>query len=224
MEQKSKMKDLLPKLRSYFFAGLLVTAPILITFYIIWWLVTFTDSWVQQILPDIFCKVPGLPFMIPGVGLLIVTLILLIVGAITKGVIGKFFLRKGEEILEKLPVARSIYTGTKQMMEAFIGDGNQSFREVALIEYPRHGIWSLCFVTGTTQGEVQSKTSNQVINVFLPTTPNPTSGYLLFLPKDQVHVLDMTVEDGLKMVISAGIVTPKFNPKEKVEPLKPTKS
>ncbi len=216
-------KELLQKLRAYFFSGLLVTTPILITFYVIWWLVTSTDQWVQKFLPSGFFKIPALPFIIPGFGLLIVTLSLLAMGALTKGVLGKFFLKKGEEILDKLPVARSIYTGTKQMMEAFIGDGKQSFREVALIEYPRKGIWSLCFVTGNTHGEVQLKTSDQVINVFLPTTPNPTSGYLLFIPKDEVHILEMSVEDGIKMIVSAGIVTPTFKPKKKVKVVDPKK-
>jgi len=217
------IKSLLPKLRSYFFSGILVTTPIFITFYIIWWLVTTTDQWVQKILPTFLFQIPGLPFLLPGFGLLIVTLSLLAVGALARGVMGKFFLKKGEEVLGKLPIARSIYTGTKQMMEAFIGEGKQSFREVALIEYPRHGIWSLCFITGNTQGEVQSKTSDQVINVFLPTTPNPTSGYLLFIPKDQVHILDMSVEEGIKMIVSAGIVTPSFTSKEKIIPLDTTK-
>ena len=113
-----------------------------------------------------------------------------------------------EKILSKMPVLRNIYSGLKQLFETILTQKSNSFREVVLIEYPRSGIWAMGFLTGDTKGEVNRKTKNQMVNIFLPTTPNPTSGFLLFVPKKDVIRLTMTVEEGIKMIISAGIITP----------------
>lgn len=200
------------KIRTYFFSGVLLVAPISLTLYIVWWLVKTIDGFASKLFPDrLFQSIPVLSD-IPGIGLFLSLLLLVLLGAITRGVLGRFIVSKGEAILNKLPLVRSIYGGLKQVFEAFFGQQALSFRQVGLIEYPRKGIWSLCFITGTTQGEVQEKTSDSVINVFVPTTPNPTSGFLLFIPKEDIRILDMRVEDGLKMVISAGIVTPPYIP------------
>lgn len=201
------MKNFLTKLRGWLFSGILVVAPLMITFYIIWLLMDTMDGLVKSLVPtktDMFARF----FAIPGFGFVLAMLVLIIIGALAKGVAGSFFIRKGEQVVHKLPFIRSLYAGVKQVFEAFFGSNSPSFRQVGMIEYPRRGVWSLCFVTGATVGEVQDKTSHDVVNVFVPTTPNPTSGFLLFLPKEDVLILDMKVDEGLKMVISAGIVTP----------------
>ena len=147
----------------------------------------------------------------------IITLLILtpIIGALTPGFIGRTLLKAGERVLDKMPVVRTIYGAIKQIMETVMSTNSESFREVVLVEYPRKSIWVIGFVTGETKGEVQSLNKSQLINVFIPTTPNPTSGFLLFIPKEDLVYMDMKVEDAVKMVISGGIVTPPANKKLK---------
>lgn len=196
------------RLRRYFLAGILITAPIVITFYISWLLIRWVDSKVTPLLPDAYNPETYLPFAIPGLGLVIVIVFLTFVGWATAGIVGRFWTRVTESLLSQMPVIRSIYGAVKQIIETVLQQQSNAFRQVVLFEYPRRGSWALGFITGQTQGEVQSITESDVVNVFLPTTPNPTSGYLLFIPRDELVVLDMTVEEGIKMVISGGIVTP----------------
>lgn len=196
------------RLRRYFLAGILITAPIVITFYISWLLIRWVDSKITPLLPDTYNPETYLPFAIPGLGLVIVIVFLTFVGWATAGIIGRFWTRVTESLLSQMPVVRSIYGAVKQIIETVLQQQSNAFRQVVLFEYPRRGSWALGFITGQTQGEVQSITESDVVNVFLPTTPNPTSGYLLFIPRDELVVLDMTVEEGIKMVISGGIVTP----------------
>ena len=146
---------------------------------------------------------------IPGVGLLIVFLGLIIIGALTAGLLGRIFLRTSERILNQMPIVRSVYSAIKQVLETVLAKRATAFRQVVLLEYPRKGIWAIGFVSGATKGEVAQKLNQPMVNVFLPTTPNPTSGFLLFVPKDGVQVLEMTIEEGIKLVVSGGIVLPK---------------
>ena len=131
------------------------------------------------------------------------------VGFLTAGLIGRYIIKLGERIIQRLPIIRSVYGALKQIFESVLASSSESFREVVLVEYPRRGIWAIAFFTGTTKEEVQNITDNEMVNIFLPTTPNPTSGFLLFVPRDELIQLNMTVEEGIKMVISGGIVTPK---------------
>ncbi|MGB1548340.1 MAG: DUF502 domain-containing protein [Alphaproteobacteria bacterium] len=131
-----------------------------------------------------------------------------LIGALTAGFFGRFIVKYGERVLARMPVVRSIYGALKQIFEAVLTHSSTAFRKVVLIEYPRRGTWVLGFITGETKGEIQNLTKETVINVFLPTTPNPTSGFLLFVPAEDVYELTMTVEEGIKMVVSGGIVTP----------------
>ena len=131
-----------------------------------------------------------------------------LIGALTAGFMGRFFIKLSERLLNRMPVIRSVYNATKQILETVLAQQSNAFREAVLVEYPRRGIWAIAFITGTTKGEVQSVTEEECINIFLPTTPNPTSGFLLFVPKADLVSLDMTVEEAIKMVISGGIVTP----------------
>ena len=199
---------LFARFRRYFLAGILVTSPILITAYVTWLIVTFVDTQVAGILPESLDFTTKLPHQIPGIGLIISIITITFIGAITPGFIGRTLLKAGERILNKMPVVRSIYGAIKQIMETVMSTNSDSFREVVLVEYPRKGIWVIGFVTGETKGEVQSLTKDKVINIFVPTTPNPTSGFLLFIPQKDLVYMDMKVEDAVKMVISGGIVTP----------------
>ena len=202
---------LFARFRRYFLAGILVTSPILITAYVTWLIVTFVDTQVAGMLPESLDFTTKLPHQIPGIGLIISIITITFIGAITPGFIGRTLLKAGERILNKMPVVRSIYGAIKQIMETVMSTNSESFREVVLVEYPRKGIWVIGFVTGETKGEVQTLNKEKLINVFIPTTPNPTSGFLLFLPKKDLVYMAMKVEDAVKMVISGGIVTPKNN-------------
>ncbi|MDC0344629.1 DUF502 domain-containing protein [Alphaproteobacteria bacterium] len=197
------------RLRSFLFAGILVTAPLGLTAYVSWAMVRFVDNSIIPLIPEAYHPNTYLPFKVPGVGILIVLLILILIGALAAGAVGRYFLHLSERFVGRMPVVRGIYSAFKQMTEAVFNQSSAAFREVVMIEYPRKGIWSLGFITGTTKGEVQKLTEDEVVNVFIPTTPNPTSGFLLFVPKADIHVLEMPVDEGIKMVISAGIVTPK---------------
>ncbi len=196
------------RLRAYLFAGILVTAPIFITFYLAWLFVTFVDSKITPLIPPVYNPETYLPFALPGLGLLILVLGLMIVGALTAGFIGRLWIRFSEQILGQMPVIRNVYSAVKQILETVLAQQSNAFREAILIEYPRRGIWAVGFITGHTKGEVQNLTEEECINVFLPTTPNPTSGFLLFVPKKDIVPLSMSVEEAIKMVISGGIVTP----------------
>jgi uncharacterized membrane protein len=198
------------RFRRYFLAGILVTSPILITVYVTWLIVTFIDAQVAGLLPNSLDFTKQLPHQIPGLGLIISIIVITFIGAITPGFIGRTLLKVGERILDNTPVVRSIYGAIKQIMETVMSTNSESFREVVLVEYPRKGIWVIGFVTGETKGEVQSLNKETLINVFIPTTPNPTSGFLLFLPKKDLIYMKMKVEDAVKMVISGGIVTPEI--------------
>ncbi len=212
---------LLARLRAYFLAGVLVTAPVAITFYIVWLIVSFIDDRVSGFIPARYNPETYLPFGIPGLGLLIAIAALMLIGAVTAGYVGRIILRVNDALLARMPVVRSIYGATKQIFETVLAHKSTAFRQVCLIEYPRRGIWSIGFITGKTVGEVQDRTAEEVLNVFLPTTPNPTSGFLLFVPRRDIILLEMTIEEGIKMVISGGIVTP---PEAQVRRLPPTPS
>jgi uncharacterized membrane protein len=203
-----KKRHLTGRIRGYFLAGILVTAPIGITFYISWLLIRWVDSKVTPLLPDAYNPETYLHHAIPGMGLIIVFLALTFIGWATAGLLGRLWTRLSERILARMPVIRSVYGAVKQIIETILKQQSNAFREVVLFEYPRRGSWALGFITGQTQGEVQNLTQEDVVNVFLPTTPNPTSGYLLFIPRRELVILDMTVEEGIKMVVSGGIVTP----------------
>ena len=201
-------RSLWQRLRGYFFAGLLVTAPDGITFWLAWLVLTFIDSRVTPLIPVDYNPNTYLPFVFPGLGLVILILVMTIVGALTTVLLGRTIVSMGERVLGRMPIIRSIYSATKQIIETVLASQSDAFRQVVLFEYPRRGSWAIGFVTGSTRGEVQNVTNDDVVNVFLPTTPNPTSGYLLFLPRHELIPLHMSVEEGIKMIISGGIVTP----------------
>ncbi len=196
------------RLRNYFLAGILVTAPISITFWLVWKFVTFVDNRVVPLIPPNWNPGTYLPFDVPGLGLVVSFIGLTFIGFMTAGITGRMITRMGERLLSQVPVVRSIYGALKQIFESVLAQKSNAFREVVLIEYPRKEVWAIAFLTGATEGPVRSMIDRDVLTVFLPTTPNPTSGFLLFEPREKVQHLEMTVEEGLKMVVSGGIVTP----------------
>ena len=206
-------KSILTKIRGYFLTGIIVTAPVGLTFYVSFLFIGFIDAKVRNIIPVQYHYDNILPFEIPGLGLLFVFIMLTFIGFLTAGLIGRYIIKLGERIIARLPIIRSVYGALKQIFESVLKTSSKSFREVVLIEYPRKGIWAIGFITGDTKGEVQDSLKEEIVNVFLPTTPNPTSGFLLFVPRKDLKVLNMNVEEGIKMVISGGIVTPKFKQK-----------
>ena len=180
-------RSLLGRLRAYFLAGLLLTAPLAVTIGVAIWFVDLVDS---RVLPA--------GFRVPGLGLVIVISAITLLGWFASGFIGRLVAQIEQWIVSRIPVVRSVYGATKQVVESVLAQKSGAFREVALFEYPRRGVWSIGFLTGTTAGEVQHRTQEETVNVFLPTTPNPTSGYLLFVPRRDLIILDMTVEDALE--------------------------
>lgn len=215
------------RLRAYLLAGIVITAPISITFYLAWLFVSFVDSKVTPLIPAAYNPTTYLPFGLPGLGLVIVIAALTLIGALSAGFFGRMLMRFYERLLSRMPVLRSVYSASKQIIETVVAHQSTAFREAVLVEYPRRGIWCIGFLTGVTRGEVQNLTDEEVLNVFLPTTPNPTSGFLLFVPRRDLIVLDMTIEEALKMVISGGIVAPPVRerrPEPVLEPSVPDSS
>ena len=202
----------LSRVRNYFLTGIIVTAPIAITFAVAMWVINWIDSKVVPLIPSSYNPQEILQqhtgFHIPGIGLLVVFIGLTLIGFLAAGLLGRFVVRVGENLLNRMPIIRSVYGALKQIFETVLRSSSRSFREVALIEYPRRGIWAIGFITTKTTGEVRSEIKEEVVNVFLPTTPNPTSGFLLFVPRKDLIILDMGVEEAIKMIVSAGIVTP----------------
>ncbi len=198
------------KIRTYFLTGLVVAAPIAITVYLTLAFIGFVDKLVVRLIPDAFQSWTQVPFTIPGLGVVIMFIALVLLGAFTANVAGRWLIGLGERIVARMPVVRNVYHGLKQIFETVLAQSDQSFKQVALIEYPRPGVWALAFVTGSAKGEIQARNSEQLMSLFLPTTPNPTSGFLLFVPRKDVTILDMSVEEAAKLIISGGLVAPPF--------------
>lgn len=196
----------LSRVRSWFLTGLLVTAPVLLTLYITWLFVDIIDGWVADILPPAFRET--IYSSIPGVGLIIGAVAITVIGALAAGFFGRWIIRTGEGLLNRMPIVGTIYGAVKQILETVLASQSDAFRDVVLVEYPRKNLWVIGFVTGGTKGEVKDAIPDETVNVFVPTTPNPTSGFLLFCPKSELQYLDMSVEDAVKLVVSGGIVTP----------------
>lgn len=199
---------LMARLRAYFFAGILITAPISITFYIAWNVIHFVDGRVAGLIPADYNPNTYLPFSIPGLGLIVAITMLTLIGWVTAGLLGRLFLRVSEAILQRMPVVRSVYAWVKQIFETVFHERASPFREVVLIEFPRKGLWRIGFITGKTPGTTQDIVPGGMLNVFLPGTPNAASGFLVLVPTEDIYRVDLTPEEALKLVVSAGIATP----------------
>jgi uncharacterized membrane protein len=200
------------RLRNYFLTGLVIAGPIGITLWLTWTFIKWVDGWVKPFVPKLYNPDTYLPFPIPGFGLIVAVFVLTVVGFLAANFLGRSFLSVGEKIVGRMPLVRNIYSGLKQIFETVLDQRGSSFTTAALIEYPRRGLWAIVFISTDTKGEVERRLKDKAdtLSVFLPTTPNPTSGFLLFVPKEDVIELDMSVEDAAKLVISAGLVNPKY--------------
>jgi uncharacterized membrane protein len=208
LPRKRRRSPLTERLRAYFFAGILVAGPIGLTLYLVWLFVHFIDASVSRLLPDHYNPSTYLPFDIPGLGLVIAVVLLTLIGALTAGYAGRIFLRISERVVARMPIIRGIYGAMKQLFESVLAKQSNTFREAVLVQWPRPGMWTIGFITAHIEGEIRALTGPDVVSVYVPTTPNPTSGYLMFVPRGDVVVLSMTVEEAIKLVISTGIVTP----------------
>jgi len=197
-------RGLMARLRGYFLAGVLVTAPIGITIYLGVVFIAFIDRSVIPLIPEAY-----LPYRIPGLGLIILAVALTLIGWLTAGLFGRWIVRTGERILNRMPIVRSVYGAIKQILETVLAQKSRAFREAVLVEFPRRGAWTVGFVTARVQGEVaRLLPQDEFISVYVPTTPNVTGGYMQLVPRRDVIPLEMSVEDAWKVVISMGIITP----------------
>ena len=207
---ETKKPSLFGRLRTYFFTGLLVTAPPALTIYLAVLFVGFVDNHVRRLIPDEYNPEQYLPFAIPGAGVLAVILAMIGVGVFTTGFVGRFFMRKWEGMWEKIPFVSGIYSTFKQLFETIFSKKSNAFRQVVLVEFPRKDAWTLAFVTANVPADVQHPLQrSDLVTVYVPTTTNPTSGYLMIYKKEDVIPVEMSVEDGLKYIISLGIVSKK---------------
>jgi uncharacterized membrane protein len=195
------------KLRRILIAGLLVWLPLGITILIIKILLDLLSQ-TYLLIPEGLRPENLFGVTIPGFEIIMAIIILFSTGLVAANYLGKTLVETWEKFLDKIPLVRSIYTPLKKFAELILSDQTQSFSKVLLIQYPRKGLYSLCFQTSKDVGEIQEKSGEDVVCVFIPTTPNPTSGYIILIPKDEVIELDMSVEDALKMIISLGVVVP----------------
>ena len=206
-------QNFIQRTRANFLTGLILVLPVGITFYLVWATVTFIDDIIVPWLPEQFTPNGVFAQNIPGFGVLFFLLTLTVIGALAKGFMGRQVIRIGESLVSKTPIIRGVYKAIKQIAETVLNQDNQSFQKACVIEYPRPGIWAIAFVSVEAFGEIPHKISKgKLVTIFVPTTPNPTSGFLLFLPEKDVVYLDMTVEDAAKLVISAGLVVPENLP------------
>jgi len=205
---------LMGRLRAHFLAGVLVISPVAITLALAFWLINFIDGHIVPLIPvqwnpDTYLREHfGFKFGIPGLGVLVLFVVITLVGWLTAGYLGRVMVRIGENIVARMPIVRSVYSAVKQIIYTIFRNQSQAFRQAVLVEYPRRGLWTIAFVTSTSKGEVQNLMKEELVNIYVPTTPNPTSGFLLFVPKEDVIFLNMTVEEAFKMVVSTGIVEP----------------
>jgi len=216
----ARRPGLFARLRSSFLTGLVVIAPVGLTIWLVWTLMGWVDGVVLPLVPEQFKPEPYIGINLRGVGIIFFLIFTIIIGWVAKGLMGRSLIRWGESLVDRMPVVRSIYSGAKQIAETVFAQSERSFEKACLIEYPRKGIWAIGFVSTQTKGEVSRRTppDGPMMSIFVPTTPNPTSGFLLFIPKEEVIELDMSVEDAAKLVISAGLVYP--NAKDPSQPVK----
>jgi uncharacterized membrane protein len=204
------------RLRNYFLTGFIVCAPLAITIYIVWSLIGWVDSWVRPYIPHRYDPDAYLPFHIPGYGLVVAVVGITLIGFLTANIVGRSIVSFGERLLNRMPLVRGVYKALKQIFETVLSNKSDMFRTVGMVEYPRKGVWSIVFVAGEKETEINArldKDGDPLLAVFMPCTPNPTTGFLMYVPKSEVVILDMTIEDGAKLIVSAGLVAPEYKTK-----------
>ena len=209
------------RLRNYFLTGIVVAAPIGITIYLTWTFVHWVDSRVKPLIPAVYNPDNYLPFSVPGVGLLFAILIITLLGFLTANLVGRTVVSYGENMLDRMPLVRNLYRGLKQLFQTALSQRSRTFQKVGLIQYPRKGVYRVGFLATRAKGEVRDRLDDEdVMAVFVPNTPNVTAGFLVYVPRRDVMILDMTVEEAAKMIISAGLVAPEHGERGEVPPPK----
>ena len=209
---KPKPLGLFAWLRGRFFAGMVIAAPLAATFFILQFLITFIDNRVKPLLPPLLQPETYTNYAIPGFGVLVLVVALTILGAITANLVGRSLLRATDRILSRIPIVKNVYAAIKQLTEVLANNQQASFDRCVMVEYPKKDSWCIAFVSSHAQGEIGAKLGTSKIGVFVPTTPNPTSGFLIYVEESETIALDMTVEEGAKMILTAGLVVPDFDP------------
>ena len=216
MSETPKVISGMTRLRNYFLTGFIVAAPLAITTYLAWSFVGWIDSWVKPYIPARWSPDTYLPFAVPGFGLLVALLIITLIGFLAANIVGRSIVSFGEHFLDRMPLVRGVYRALKQIFETVLSNKNDMFRTVGLVEYPRKGVWSLVFVSTERMTEINArldKDGDPLIAVFMPCTPNPTTGFLMYVHRSEIVILDMTIEDGAKLIVSAGLVAPEYKRK-----------
>lgn len=198
------------RLRRYFLTGLVIAAPLAITASVTWWFITLIDGLVKPLIPNSYLPDSYLPFPIPGLGIIIGLIGLTLLGFLTANLVGRTLIEAGEALLNRMPVVRSLYKGVKQVFETIFSQSGTSFRKVGMVQFPQPGMWSIVFIAQEAAPEIAGKLpdGNEQIGVFLPCTPNPTTGFFFYLPRKEVVELTISVEDGAKLIMSAGLIQP----------------
>ena len=215
MTERPERISLATRLRNSFLTGLIICAPMAITIYLTWTFVHWADSWVTPYLPNRYNPASYTKFAVPGTGLLIAVIVITLVGILGRNLIGRSIVQYGESILNRMPLVRTVYKTTKQIFETVLKEQSNSFKKCGLIEFPSPGMWALVFISTDAQGEIAAKLNEEgeeMVAVFLPPTPVPTAGFLMFVPRHKLKLLEMTPEEGIKLLISAGLVTPDYKP------------
>lgn len=214
-KNKTKSKKTIgERLRNYFFAGVLVVAPIGVTLYIAWSVINYVDSSIAPLLTNPFGRDSELQ-KIPGLGLIVLVVGLTLIGAITANIAGGLLVKFSDFVFTRTPVLSGLYNLLKQMFEMLFGEDKTAYQRAVLVPYPSEDTWVMGFITGDGKGYVQQQMKQELISVFVPLTPNPTAGFLFFYPKEKVKMLDIAVEDAWKLIISTGVVQPNNQPDRK---------
>ena len=202
------------RIRRYFFTGVVLAAPLAITAWATWWFVTTIDGWVKPLIPASYLPDSYLPFPLPGLGIIIMLVGLTLLGFLTANLVGRTLVEAGEAILHRMPLVRGLYKGVKQVFETIFSQSGTSFRKVGMVQFPQPGMWSIVFIAQEAAPEIAGRLPDgeQQIGVFLPCTPNPTTGFFFYLPRREVVELSISVEDGAKLIMSAGLIQPGLPP------------
>lgn len=207
---KPKPLGLFAWLRGRFFAGMVIAAPLAATFFILQFLITFIDNRVKPLLPPLLQPETYTNYAIPGFGVLVLVVALTILGAVTANLVGRSLLAATDRIFSRIPIVKNVYAAIKQLTEVLANNQQASFDRCVMVEYPKKDSWCIAFVSSHAKGEIGTKLGTTKIGVFVPTTPNPTSGFLIYVEESETIALEMTVEEGAKMILTAGLVVPDF--------------
>jgi uncharacterized membrane protein len=199
------------RLRTYFLTGVVIAGPVAITIYLTWWFISSVDGWVKPIIPAFYLPETHLPFAIPGFGILVAVSLLTMLGFLTANLVGRTMFEFSERLLDRMPIVRGLYKSMKQIFETVFSQNGTSFKKVGLVEYPAKGMWSVVLISAEPKGDLAASMPEKrdYIGVFLPCSPNPTTGFFFYLPKAQVIEVAMSPDEAAKLVMSAGLIQPE---------------